>query len=131
MANSLRYQRSQRLAISGTIAVPTEAGTLLKISGDYAFAKAGVNDQVAGELVKTTTVNLKTEAVATNFNDVLTIKASAAITAGQQAKMAADDGSGVQQCAVWVDGTDSILRRIGTCIKGAALGADAEILTVV
>lgn len=122
------------LAVLATIAALLAKDTLLAITGDATVDKAGAGAVVVGRL----SVPAKTAGgkgtVETRFKELITIKASGAINAGDRVKMAAADGGGIQRVAKWVSQTDLVAgdnaeTLLGVCWVGGADGADIQVLT--
>lgn len=129
----LRAQ-AEGLAILATIAAVLAKDTLVKITADQTVSKAGANDIVIGRLTKPARTASATGTVETHFKELIEIKASGAIAAGERVKSAAADGSGNQRVAKWTSQTDTVAGDLpdtlfGICWKGGADGATVEILT--
>lgn len=122
------------LAIAVICAAVLTKDTLVAITADKTVNKAGANAVVIGRLVKPAKANGETGTVETRFKELITIKASGAIAAGDRVKMAAADGGGIQRVAPWVSQTDAVAgdkpdTLFGVCFVGGADGADIQVLT--
>lgn len=122
------------LAILATIAAVLAKDTILKITADHTVNKAGANDVILGRLIKPARNANETGTVETRFKELIEIKASGAIAAGDRVKLAAADGSSNQQVAKWTSQTDADAgdkpdTLFGVCWKGGADAATVEILT--
>jgi hypothetical protein len=129
----LRAQ-AEGLAVSATIAAVLAKDTLLKITADRTVNKAGANDPVVGRLLKPARSANGSGTVETRFKELIEIKASGVIAAGDRVKLAAADGSGNQRVAKWTSQTDTVAgdqpdTLFGICWKGGVDGATVEVLT--
>jgi hypothetical protein len=129
----LRAQ-AEGLAILATIAAVLAKDTLVKITADRTVNQASANDIVIGRLAKPSRTANETGAVETRFKELIEIKASGAIAAGDRVKSAVADGGGNQQVAKWISQTDAAAgdkpdTLFGVCWKGGADGATIEVLT--
>lgn len=129
----LRAQ-AEGLAILATIAAVLVRDTIVKITADHTVDKAGAGDIPLGRLVKPARAANETGSVETRFKELIEIKGSGAIAAGDRVKLAAADGGGEQRVAKWVSQTDAAAgdkpdTLFGVCWKGGADGATIEILT--
>lgn len=122
---------SEGLAIPATVATANlPKDTMMKITGNKTIDKATANAFNVGRL----TVSSKTAGgdgtLETPFKEHIEIKTTELLAAGDFFKFGAPDGTtGENTAAKWVDGTDSIVRRVGVIWKGAASGGVAEALT--
>ncbi len=128
----LRAQ-AEGLAVLATIAAVLARDTIVKITADHTVNKAGAGDIPLGRLVKPARAASETGSVETRFKELIEIKGSGAIAAGDRVKMAAD-GGGEQRVAKWVSQTDADAgdkpdTLFGICWKGGADGATIEVLT--
>lgn len=117
------------LAIRLIFAAALAKDTLVALTGNLTVDKAGANASVIGRVTVGTKAANQEGTVETYFKERVEIKAAGAVAAGDYVKMAAPDGTTLEnRVAVWVDGTDSVLRRVGLCIKGGADAATLEVL---
>lgn len=129
--------KSQVEGLAVAVIVATAAlakDTLVKLTGDKTVDKAGANAVVIGRLVKPARDANGSGTVETKFKELITIKASGAIAAGDRVKMAAADGGGIQRVAKWISQTDLVAgdnaeTLFGVCFVGGADGADIQVLT--
>ena len=104
--------------------------TLVSITGDRTVDRAGANAKSIGRLFVPAREADATGTVETRYKELIEIKASGAVAAGDDVKLDAPDGTtGENRAAVFVEGTDAEPRRLGTCWKGGADGATLEVLT--
>lgn len=104
--------------------------TLVAITADRTVDKAGANAKSVGRLFVPAREAGGLGTVETRFKELIEIKASGAVAAGDDVKLAAPDGTtGENRAAVFVEGTDAEPRRFGRCWKGGADGATLEVLT--
>jgi hypothetical protein len=122
------------LAVAVICAAVLARDTLVKLTADKTVDKAGADAIVIGRLVKPARDVNGTGTVETRFKELITIKASGAIAAGDRVKMAAADGGGIQRVTKWVSQTDAAAgdkpdTLVGVCFVGGADGADVQVLT--
>lgn len=119
------------LAIVVAFAAVLAKDTLVKISANNKVAKAGTaNDVVVGRVVTPATAVDGQGTIETKFKELIEIKSTATIAAGEFVKIAAADGStGENTAAKWVSGTDAWERLFGICLKGGDSGDTLEVLT--
>ena len=122
------------LAILVTMAAVLAKDALVAITGDNTVNKAGADAVVIGRVVKPAKEANGQGTVETRFKELITIKASGAIAAGDRVKMAAADGGGIQRVTKWTSQTDLVAgdkpdTLLGVCLVGGADAADVQILT--
>jgi hypothetical protein len=116
------------LAVVATIAAVLAKDTLLVITGDKTVNAAGAGATVVGRLMKPARTVNDFGTVETRFKERIEIQASVVLVAGDKVKMAAADGSGNQQVAKWIAGTDTSESLLGVCWVGAGIAGTAEVL---
>jgi hypothetical protein len=122
------------LAVAVIVAAVLVKDTLVKLTGDKTVDKAGADAVVIGRLVKPAREANGTGTVETRFKELITIKASGALVAGDRVKMAAADGGGIQRVTKWISQTDAAAgdkpdTLLGVVFVGGADGADVQVLT--
>jgi len=122
------------LAVAVIVAAVLVKDTLVKLTGDKTVDKAGADAVVIGRLVKPAREANGTGTVETRFKELITIKTSGAVVAGDRVKMAAADGGGIQRVTKWISQTDAAAgdkpdSLLGVCFTGGADGADVQVLT--
>lgn len=126
----LRAQR-EGLAVPATVVTANlPKDTLMSITGNRTVDKAGSNAHSVGRLVVPARTASGKGTIETRYKELIEIKSAAAVTAGQQVKLAAVDGTtGENRVDVWVSGTDGAERLFGVCWNGGGSGATLEVLT--
>jgi hypothetical protein len=122
------------LAIGAICAAVLAKDTLVAITADKTVNKAGAGAVVIGRLIKPGAAINDRGTVETRFKELIEIKASGAIAAGDRVKMAAADGDGNQRVAKWTSQTDLVAGDLpetlfGVCFVGGADGATIQVLT--
>jgi hypothetical protein len=122
------------LAITVIIAAILVKDTIVTITGDRTVNKAGADAIPLGRLVKPASAANGEGTVETRFKELITIKASGALVAGDRVKLAAADGGGIQRVTKWISQTDAAAgdkpdTLFGVVLVGGADGADVEVLT--
>lgn len=122
------------LAVAVIVAAVLVKDTLVKLTGDKTVDKAGADAVVIGRLMKPAREANGTGTVETRFKELITIKTSGALVAGDRVKMAAADGGGIQRVTKWISQTDAAAgdkpdSLLGVCFVGGADGADVQVLT--
>lgn len=118
------------LAVPATVATANlPKDTLVAITGNKTVDKAGANASVLGRLVVAPKRAGDLGTVETCCKELVEVKATAVVAAGDWVKLGAPDGTtGENTVTPHVDGTDSVRRAYGVCWKGAAAGGIAEVL---
>lgn len=116
------------LGMPAIIAAVLLVNTLVKITGNRTVNAAAAGDVVIGRLAKPSKTAGGSGTVETRAKEFIEIKTSEAVVAGDRVKMAAPDGSGEQQVAKFVVGTDAPDLLLGYVWNGGALGATVEVL---
>ncbi|HEY9286273.1 MAG TPA: hypothetical protein VIP46_22670 [Pyrinomonadaceae bacterium] len=119
------------LSVPATVATANlPKDTLVAVTADRTVDKAGANALVVGRLFKPARKANDSGTVETRFKELVEIKASGAVAAGQEVKLAAPDPvTGENRAAVFDPAADTVTRRYGMCWAGGADGATLEVLT--
>ena len=122
------------LGVKVSVAAVLAKDTLVSLTADETVNKAGADAVVIGRLSKPARVANGSGTVETRFKELITVRASGAIAAGDRVKMAAADGGGIQRVTKWISQTDAVAgdkpeTLFGVCFKGGADGADVDVLT--
>lgn len=124
------------LSVPAIIATPNlPKDTLVAITANKTVDIAGANAIPIGRLIKPARVANGSGTVETRFKELVEIKASGAVAAGDIVKLAAVDGvTGENRVTNWTGQTDAVAgdkpeTRYGVCWKGGADGAVIEVLT--
>ncbi len=123
------------LAILATIAAVLAKDTFVSITGNRTVNKAGADAVVIGRISKPSAAANGKGTVETRFKELIEIKASGAVAAGDRVKLAAVDGvTGENRVIKWTSQTDAVAgdkpdTLFGVCWNGGADGATIEVLT--
>lgn len=115
------------LAVPAIIAAVLAKDTLVAITADRTVGAAGAADIVIGRLFKPAREINGDGTVETKFKELIEIKATGAIAAGELVIMAADDPAGTQTVAPLA--AEALSLVVGICWKGGADNATIEVLT--
>lgn len=121
-------------AIMATFAAVLAKDTIVAIVADRTVNIAGANAIPVGRVSVPAKVADETGTIETRFKELVEIKASGAVAAGDVVKMAAvDPVTGENRVAKWTGQTDAVAgdkpeTRYGLCWKGGADGATLEVL---
>lgn len=124
MANKIKMQSQYGIAYSAVFAAVLAKDALVRITADETVNAAAATHNVKGYVVKSATAANGRGTVMLRGRAVIEVLLSGNIAAGAEVKMAANDGSGNQQVAAFVEGTDAEPLRVGWVLKGGnnALG---------
>ena len=124
MPNKTKMQIQEGIAYSAIFAAVLAKDTLVRVTADETVNAAAATHNVKGYVVKSASAVNGRGTVMLRGRAVVEILLSGTIAAGAEVKMAANDGSGNQQVAAFVDGTDAEPLRVGWVLKGGtnALG---------
>jgi hypothetical protein len=119
------------LAVPATVVTANlTKDTLVSITANNTVDKAALNATPMGRLVVPSKTANGLGTVETRFKELIEIKTTAIVAAGDKLKLTAPDGTtGENTVGVWVSGTDGAERLFGVAWKGAASGGVAEVLT--
>ncbi len=106
--------------------------TLVAITANRTVDKAGANALVVGRILKSARAANGSGTVETRFKELIEIKASGALAAGDKVKLAAPDGGGEQRVSLWTSQTDAVAGDKPDTLLGVVwkCGADASIVEV-
>ena len=123
------------LGILAIFAALLAKDTLVSITGNRTVNKAGADAVVIGRVSKPAKAVNGNGSVETRFKELIEIKASGAVAAGDRVKLAAADGvTGENRATKWTSQTDAVAgdkpdSLFGVCWNGGADGATIEVLT--
>jgi hypothetical protein len=118
------------LSVPATIVTAKLAqDTLVAITANKTVDKAGANAIVIGRVLKTNREANGSGTIETRFKELIEIKASGALVAGNRVKLAAADGGGLQRVVLWDSAADTADTLLGVVWKGGADAATVEVLT--
>ena len=103
--------------------------TLVTITANKTVDKAGADAVVIGRVLKSNREANGSGTIETRFKELVEVKGSGALVAGNRVKLAAADGGGIQRVALWDPAADTADTLFGVVWKGGADGATLEVLT--
>jgi hypothetical protein len=129
MATKLRAHRDTYNIPATIVTANLPKDTIVSITADKTVDRAGANALFVGRVLKPARAANGSGTIETRFNALVEVKASGAVAAGAEVKLAAvDPVTGENRVSTWVDGVDSPSRKYGVCWKGGADAATLEVL---
>jgi hypothetical protein len=116
-------------AVTGTIDSECEIGDMLTITGDMLVSVSGAGGVPLGIAAQLPATFPGKGTIETMYKRRMSVTVSAAVEAGDMAKIAAPTEAGVQRFCAWDSENDSPTIIVGRFWTGADTGGTAQLLT--